>query len=650
MMRFQRPIEDIVETIQLAKAHGRGCSLLVGAGCSVKAGIPLASGFVELIKELRPSAYSRAEEKTYPKCMAELHLDERRDLISEYVDKAKINWGHVCMALLIQNGYVDRVLTTNFDLLVVRACALLGEFPAIYDFAASQLFKAANIPDKAVFYLHGQRTGFILINTEEEFKKHSDLLGPVFEDAGRGHVWIVVGYSGENDPVFDHLAKVNRFDNGLYWIGYQDNEPALHVREKLLIPEKGAYYLNGFDADSFFIELTQKLYIFPPAFIGQPFTHLDRTLELLTPFTLPGQTAEEDVINIPRQWIKGAIEQYENRGSLAAAAKEVPYGANPELLASLNAAAQRLLMAGDYEGVLTFLEHHRKSPSPELAETLTWAYIFQGNNYTELAKAKTGEEADRVFAQAAEKYQAALTIKSDSSHALNHWGAAIFNHAQTKKTFEEADILLREAIEKYQAALTIKPDMHKALAGLSASLIELGRTKNAEEAETLFRQAIEKLQPEIAIKPDDLDILGVWAVAHAALGRIKDGEEAEILFRQAIEQYQNILNVKPDHHIVLYNMGGTLIDQARAKIGEEAARLYDQAKEKLLKAEELKPGSGAYNLACLYSMIGDEASCRQWLEKSLEVGTLPRRQHLLKDPDLENVRKLEWFKELLPNK
>jgi len=213
-----RSIDEIKETLENAKSRGRGCVLLIGAGCSFKAGIPTAAGFVEIISDKYKLAYQRALEKTYPKCMAELLLSERRDLIAQYVDRAQINWAHLCIALLMQAGYVDRVLTTNFDLLVARACAMLGVFPAIYDFATSQLLKKADIPDQAVFYLHGQRTGFVLMNTEEDMEKHSELLGPVFEDAGSGRVWIVVGYSGENDPVFDHLSKIPRFDNGLFWI------------------------------------------------------------------------------------------------------------------------------------------------------------------------------------------------------------------------------------------------------------------------------------------------------------------------------------------------------------------------------------------------------------------------------------------------
>jgi hypothetical protein len=206
-------------------------------------------------------------------------------------------------------GYVDRVLTTNFDLLVARACALLGVFPAIYDFATSQLLKKADIPDQAVFYLHGQRTGFVLMNTDEDMEKHSKLLGPVFEDAGSGRVWIVVGYSGENDPVFNHLATIPTFDNGLFWIGYLEQDPASHVRERLLTQDKDAFFTKGFDADSFFVSLTRALDIFPPDLVARPFTYLHHALTRITPFT--DQTLEDDVIGTPRNWILSAIDQFE---------------------------------------------------------------------------------------------------------------------------------------------------------------------------------------------------------------------------------------------------------------------------------------------------------------------------------------------------
>ncbi|MBI2538334.1 MAG: hypothetical protein HYW04_00840, partial [Deltaproteobacteria bacterium] len=81
-MNFRRSVDEIAETLENARTRGRGCTLLIGAGCSVKAGIPTANGFVEVIKKRYRHAYNRAQEKTYPKCMAELHLSERRDLIA----------------------------------------------------------------------------------------------------------------------------------------------------------------------------------------------------------------------------------------------------------------------------------------------------------------------------------------------------------------------------------------------------------------------------------------------------------------------------------------------------------------------------------------------------------------------------------------
>ena len=518
---LRRELDDIVETLVNAKERNRGCTLLLGAGCSVEAGIPTAAGFVEIIKKRYPRAYERAKNKTYPATMAELSLSERRDLIAEYVDKAKINWAHVCIACLIRSGYVDRVLTTNFDRLVLRACALLGEFPAVYDFAVSQLMKAADIPDRAVFYLHGQRTGFILINTDEDFRKHSELLGPVFEDAGRGRVWIVVGYSGESDPVFDHLAKVDQFDNGLYWVGYQDNEPATHVRDGLLVRGKYAFYTSGFDADSFFVQLCQKLRpgeaaadrkpIFPPDLVARPFTHLDRIMDVLTP-NIPGQLSEEDVIRTPRQWIKTAIELFEQVEPGVVPDVEGPHVEERGLPVYVE--AQQLLIAGDYEGVVAFRKQYEEDPSSELADPLSWGYVLQGNALLDQEKTKTGEEADRLFALAGEKYQAALEIKPDKHDALNNWGVALF-------------------------------------------------------------------------------------------------------------------------------------DQAKTKTGEEADGLFTRAFERLSEAEALRPGSGAYNLACLSALRADGASSRRWLEKGLELGTLPSRGHLMKDADLDSVRGAGWFTKLL---
>jgi hypothetical protein len=46
-----RSVSEIKETLRNAKARGRGCTLLIGAGCSFKAGIPTAAGFVDIVRD-----------------------------------------------------------------------------------------------------------------------------------------------------------------------------------------------------------------------------------------------------------------------------------------------------------------------------------------------------------------------------------------------------------------------------------------------------------------------------------------------------------------------------------------------------------------------------------------------------------------------
>ena len=89
---MQRNIASIIETLRHARDAQRGCSLLIGAGCSVTAGIPAGAGFVEIIGKRFPEAYGRANPKNYPQCMGVLSPGQRRDLIAEKIAGARINW------------------------------------------------------------------------------------------------------------------------------------------------------------------------------------------------------------------------------------------------------------------------------------------------------------------------------------------------------------------------------------------------------------------------------------------------------------------------------------------------------------------------------------------------------------------------------
>ncbi len=638
-MDFRRKIDDVVAAVREGHAAGHKCSVLIGAGCSVSAGIPTAAGFVDIIKKEHKLAYERAAEKTYAKCMAELPPGLRRELIARHVDNARINWAHIALAQLMTKGYIDRVLTTNFDPLVARACALQSVFPAVYDFAASQRFKPAYIPEPAVFHLHGQHTGFVLMNTEEECRRHAERLEPVFEDAGRGRLWLVVGYSGDNDPVFEHLAGVPQFDYALYWIGYKKDEPSRHLRERLLQADRYAFHVAGHNADEFFVELAQALECFPPTFVEKPFSHLLRVLEPITPYKLPGQDGEIDVLDGAREMIGQAADQHEEGPPEAE-------GVPPTDLARSERRVESLLLRGDFDKVAE-LAASVPQPWPDaLSENVAWAYISQGNALGDQAKLKEGADAERLFAAACEKYEAALAIKPDKHEALYHWGTALARHAKLKEG-TDAERLFAAACDKCEAALAIEPDHGGAWCVLGIALAGQAKLKQGAEAERLFAAACEKYEAALGIKPDFHEALCNWGNGLQGQATLKEGADAERLFATACEKYEAALAIKPDIHEALNNWGNALLEQGKLKEGKERAAPFGQAREKLLAAEAIQTGAGSYNLACLSALTGQPDECRRWLDTARRHDDLPSREHLEQDGDLDSVRELDWLKDLL---
>ena len=169
----------------------------------------------------------------------------------------------------------------------------------------------------------------------------------LFSETSEGRIWIVAGYSGEQDPVFQHLAAVPQFDERLYWIGYGEEDPKPHVLD-LIQKQKYAFYVKGHDADSFFYKLSYGLDCFPPRFISQPFTHLKELVSTLSDFKLSGEDGFVDILQSAKKLIDEGIQQLER-------------GPQKEALRLDAKVAQSAAGA------------------PEDAETQAWSLILQGN-------------------------------------------------------------------------------------------------------------------------------------------------------------------------------------------------------------------------------------------------------------------------------
>ncbi|OQY87741.1 MAG: hypothetical protein B6D41_11520, partial [Chloroflexi bacterium UTCFX4] len=148
-------------------------------------------------------------------------------------------------------------------------------------------------------------------------------------------------------------------------------------------------------------------------------------------------------------------------------------------------------------------------------------------------------------------------------------------------------------------------------------------------------------------KPDKHEAFNNWGLLLAEWAQTKSGAEADELRGRAEEKYAAAVSVKADKHEAFNNWGILYLNWYRDKIGEEARVMLTRAEAVLLQAESVRIGSGSYNLACVYSLKGDQASCRKYLIESKDFNELPSRSHLEQDADLDLVRHTDWFQEFL---
>src|SRR5262245_17640168 len=255
MVDIQRAsLDRVAEAITLE----RKATLLLGAGCSASGHIPLASEITQDLLARFPAIKAKiGPEATYAGCMLAISQGERHDYVKRLCEdpKVRINWTHLAIAQLLLSGHVDRVLTTNFDPLIVKACALIGFYPPVYDLAAATAFNGPMIDDRAIFHLHGQYAGFVQVHTGADFSKVKARLGAAVDACFEQRTWVVCGYSGLNDPLVRVLGS-RRSPFGLYWIAYKDQQPTGDVVARVLAKDN-CYYLPGYDADRFFVELAR---------------------------------------------------------------------------------------------------------------------------------------------------------------------------------------------------------------------------------------------------------------------------------------------------------------------------------------------------------------------------------------------------------
>jgi hypothetical protein len=306
------------------RARGNsGIALFIGAGCSVTAGIEGADWFVGEIREQFAERCTGlpddSADNLYEQVTSKLSDDEWRKLFGVKVRQAKLNVTHLCIAELVDQGIVDRILTTNFDSLLVHACALGERFPLIHDCAAADpLDDWIDESGEAIFYLHGQEHGRKMLNpgkldqlaasvletkdTEDDPAKEGDplkkllkarakLVSKIVMGTVRRRPLIVCGYSGLSDKVFKTLQSADDLNNPVFWVTHTEAD-AIRAQQQFgrdRLKDR-VFVIPDFGADEFFYELLLALGKEPPPVLRgtSPFTDL-----VAKRIKLPSQEWEE---------------------------------------------------------------------------------------------------------------------------------------------------------------------------------------------------------------------------------------------------------------------------------------------------------------------------------------------------------------------
>lgn len=696
----EKDIEDIVYMLKKAKENNSPKPIFfLGAGASRTGNIPLAGEIIKQILEKycdNPSLKRLPENnQTYAELMNCLDPNERDELLKNFIDEAKINVTHIYLAQLIKEGYVDYVLTVNFDNLMLRALALFNIFPSTYDMAILKELTTTTFKEKSIVYLHGQHHGLWLLNTPDEMNKVKTTVPRIFDAIKHKRPWIFMGYSGE-DPIFEHIENLGRFDNGLYWVTYMDNNPNERVEKFISDRNKNAHIITGYDSDSFMLKLNNELGLTQPSIVDSPFSALkDMISSIVDIDNAEHFKGVKERLEISKRQVEQAIQVFEKDE----VTDEIDI--NKQKLDLLKKEVIKTILSKEYDEntILNIIDKRSKIniKDDEFEKLISDFYFNWGNFLIELGTKtiKNKEKSELLYFEAIKKFEKAIELNSQESMCFNNWGLCLLNLANIENG-EKSELLYVESIEKFKKALKINPKNALSFANWGCALLNLGIKKmkvksnkeseqeskllyleaiemleksveidsqnyttifnfgicllnlaqmeNNKNSEALYLKAIEMLERTIEINPQNSDSFEQLGACLSIFAKTKERVEAEALYIKAIEMLERAIEISPEKSSIFNIFGLCLSNFAKIKDDSESQKLYLQAIKNFEKAIEY--GGNRYNLSCLYALLDDKEKSLFYLKESLlrkEISV----DFVKEDDDWEKFKKNQHFIDLL---
>ena len=488
-MENKGTIEYLAYLLDKAKKGGQEKAIVfIGAGVSVSAGIPLTKVIVrhirlKFIKNPIIRGLLDSGEDDYYSLMGALTADERRDLFHFYVtrDKVKLNIANVYLAQLLKLGYVDYIVTVNFDDLILKACTLYNFLPPVYDFSNIKTITTTDIRTGSVLYLHGQYFGQWLLNNKDELDKVEKEILSLFNAIKTRRTWVILGYSG-SDEIFEVIKSLGSFSNELFWVNKKLNpEYDKHVIDFLEIPTTNAHRIEGHYADTFFLKLhaeLQKLdeHLSPPNIFYKPFTHVKSIMQNVSEVDSTDDLSKQvtEMVQLCNARIDNAINQIENIDSIE----------------TLKQTIIDAILSGDFSDELAnhFSETIAKNNYVEVNKQLGWYFHKWGIKLYDLATEKGSEE---LYIGSINKLQQAVKLNAEDYSVYSNWGNVLLGLGKLK----EDKKLISESFEKYKTASEIDPQAAVIYSNWVSAILDMyhftNEVKYLDEALINGKKAVE---------------------------------------------------------------------------------------------------------------------------------------------------------------
>jgi hypothetical protein len=207
-----------------------------------------APNYSTVLEQLAPTPHER---------QALLHAFFEPNPSGPEIGSRRSTSAHKAIARLAKHGFVQVIVTTNFDRLVEAALADEGLAPAVItnESQAADMVPLVHQP-LLVLKLHGDYRDPSILNTAGELQAYGPATSALLNLICESYGFVVCGWSGEWDPALRRAlgaTTARRFS--MYWASR--GEPTEQARA--LILARNAEVVPAKDADCFFEELSSKV-------------------------------------------------------------------------------------------------------------------------------------------------------------------------------------------------------------------------------------------------------------------------------------------------------------------------------------------------------------------------------------------------------